>query len=603
MTEHFFGISAILVLGILAQWIAYGFRLPSILFLLITGLLAGPVTGFLNIDELFGNILFPIVSLSVGVILYEGGLSLRFRELPRIGAMVFSLISVGMVVTWMVCTWAAQNILGMDFQLAVLLGAILTVSGPTVVIPLLRDVRAKEPLGALLKWEGILIDPIGALMAVLVLEAILDHSFHAATSSILYGVLYTLVIGCGFGVAGALFLILLLRRFWLPDYLQNPVSLMILITIFSASNYLQPESGLLAATVMGIVITNWESVTVRHIVEFKENLRVLLISSLFIILAARLRFEDIAELDWSAVLFLAVVMLVARPLAVFCSTAFSKLTFKERLFLSWIYPRGIVAAAVSSLFALELSHAGMPEGHLLIPYTFLVIVGTVVLNGLTSGFVADYLGVRQKNPQGLLIVGAHSFARTIARELQRLSYRVLLVDANFNNISDARKEGLPAYHGNVLAEYLLDEVDLDGIGRLLALTSNDNANALAALHFSEVFGRSEVYQLAPSVRPSEKSEQPLHLRGRWLFGPEVNYPKIEELLSEGAEVKTTGLTEQFDYEDYQSMYGESLMPMFLISEDGGFQVFTREKKLNPRPGQKIIALVKEPESSKSTQKA
>jgi len=353
-----FGLTAIILLGIGAQWLAWRFHLPSILLLLVFGFIAGPVTGLFNPDDILGDLLFPVVSLSVAIILYEGGLSLRFSELKKVGGVVLMLISVGALITWLISAAAAYYILGLDFQLSVLLGAILIVTGPTVIGPLLHQIRPKEPVGSILKWEGILIDPVGALLAVLVFEAILANEFHNTLPRILQGVAETIVIGVVIGYVASKIIIESFKRHWVPDELENGVSLMMVIVAFVISNWLHTEAGLLTVTLMGIFLINQKQISVRHIVEFKENLRVLLISSLFILLAARVELEQITQLGFSSLLFLGVLIFVTRPVMVFLSSLFSSLKWREKLFISWMAPRGIVAAAVASVFAHELAHEG-----------------------------------------------------------------------------------------------------------------------------------------------------------------------------------------------------------------------------------------------------
>ncbi|MFQ5798926.1 MAG: NAD-binding protein [Bacteroidota bacterium] len=259
----------------------------------------------------------------------------------------------------------------------------------------------------------------------------------------------------------------------------------------------------------------------------------------------------------------------------------------SRPFLSWRAPRGIVAAAVASIFALRLAEAGHPGAELLVPLTFMVIVGTIAINGLTASPLARWLRVAQPNPQGALIVGAHSWARAIAGALQAEGYAVLLVDTNWANLSAARKSGLQTYYGSILSEYIVDEIKLDGIGRLLGMTSNDEVNSLGVLHFAEVFGRAEVYQL-----PSESKETiPKHLRGRLLFGPQVTYAYLTDRFAAGAVIKTTSLTQQFDYDALQEIYGGSAIPLFLITESGDLVVLTKDESLTPRPDQTLISLV------------
>ncbi len=594
MSEHaLVGLTTILALGIGARWLAWWLRVPAILLLLTCGLAVGPFAGALHPDELFGTLLLPIVSLSVAIILFEGGLSLRQRDLPHIGRILRNLIGLGALVTWVVSATAAYLLLDLDLALAVLLGAILVVTGPTVIVPLLRDIRPLGQVGPILRWEGIVIDPVGATLAVLVFEGIVADGFQHAAALVALGIIKTLVLGGVLGYLGARLVIQLLKPFWAPDFLHNPLTLMVVVVVFTLANVFQAEAGLLAVTIMGIVLANQKTVSIKHIVEFKENLRVLLISGLFILLAARLRLDALTQIGTESLAFLAVLIVVARPLGVTLSTIGSGLTWQERLFLSWMAPRGIVAAAVSSIFALRLVDAGYPQAERLVPITFVVIIGTVALYGLTAGVLARRLGLAQANPQGVLIVGAYAWARPIASALQSAGCRVLVVDTNWDNIAAARMDGLPAYYGNILEENSLELMPLDGIGRLIAWTPNDEVNALAALHCAEIFGRAEVYQLPPKEASASHEERiPLHLRGRLLFKAGLTYATLSSrLASSTAKIATTPLTAEFDYRAFQSAYQETALPLFVIDSAGNVTVCTTDNEIQPRAGQTLISLV------------
>jgi NhaP-type Na+/H+ or K+/H+ antiporter len=591
VNEHLLiGLAAVLVLGIGAQWLAGRLRLPSILLLLIFGFVAGPVTGLINTDETFGDLLFPFVSLSVAVILFEGGLSLRMSELPKLRGVIGRLISFGALITWLVAALSAHFLVGLDWPLSILLGAILIVTGPTVVGPLLRQIRPVGQSGKALKWEGILIDPVGAVLAVLVFEAILDGELGQVPGFIGLGVVQTLAIGVIGGLLFAGMIVLAIRRYWVPDHLHNPVTLLMVVAAFAISNILHPEAGLLTVTVMGVVLANQNQVSIRHIVEFKENLQVLLIGTLFILLASRLQLGDLISTGWRGLLFVVLLVLVARPLSVLVSTWHSDLNMKERLFLSWMAPRGIVAASVASIFAFELVASGHSGAEQLVPLTFLVIIGTVSLYGLTSGPVARALGLAERNPQGTLIVGAHRFGQDIAEALSANGFRTVLIDSDSKNVWDSQERGLKAYHGDALSEALLDEIDLSGIGRLLALTSNDEVNSLASLHYRDVFGRAEVYQLDISEQFANREPVTQHLRGRSLFGTDIGYDNLCALADKGARVQITEMTEQFDYLSLQSLYGNEAIPLFLITEKNELLIYTTEYQPIPKPGQKLITL-------------
>jgi hypothetical protein len=358
---------------------------------------------------------------------------------------------------------------------------------------------------------------------------------------------------------------------------------------------IQPESGLFTVTLMGLILANQRAASIKHIIEFKENLRVLLISSLFIILSARLKLEDLGHLGLGSVAFLAVLILLARPVSIFISTLRSDLNWREKLFLAMMAPRGIVAAAVTSVFALELAEkAGYAQAELMVPEMFLVIVGTVTVYGLSAAPLGRWLKVAQPNPQGVLLVGAHHWGQAIGATLQDEGYQVLLIDTNRGNIAAARLAGLPAHCASILSEYIVDELELGGLGRLVALTPNDEVNSLATLHFIETFGRAEVYQLPPKAgghRRRETVSEPL--RGRLLFGGKTTYAYLNDRFRRGAVIKRTPLTEQFDFYTFQELYNGQAVPLFLIDENNRLLIFTQDNQPTPQAGQVLISLVDE----------
>lgn len=591
------GLTTIIVLGVVAQWIAWRIRIPSILLLLLAGFLVGPVTGLLNPDELFGHLLLPVVSLSVALILYEGGLTLRISDLPRVGGVVRNLVTVGVLATWAIGAFAAYWLFDLAPALAVLLGAVLVVTGPTVIIPLLQHIRPAGSTGPILKWEGIVIDPVGALLAVLLYEAIAVGNAREATAALIGGVITTALIGGGLGLFAAAVLTFFLRKFWIPDLLQNAVSLTLVVGAFTASNAAQHESGLFTVTVMGIALANQRFADVRHIAEFKENLQVLLISALFIVLAARLELDAVKSVTLPGIAFVLILVLVARPLTVWVSTIGSKLTRRERIFIACMAPRGIVAAAVASVFALRLEQIGYEQASLIVPITFVVIIGTVLIYGLTSPICARLLGVAAAAPQGVLFVGADRWARALAKFLHEKGIKVLMVDTNREHTAAARMNGLKTYTGSILSEYALEELDLGGIGRLFAVTPNDVVNALAVQRFARIFGRSGCYQLPRGENASGKHSLDKHLQGRWLFGPGATYWVLQHLVSSGGVVKATRLTDEFDFTAFREHYADRAVPLMLLDESERLSVITVDQTNEPKPGHMVISLVKEEKQS------
>ncbi len=594
MTEKFIiGLSAIVVSGVLAQWLAWKFRFPSILLLLIFGFIAGPVTGFIHPDSFFGDLLFPFVSISVAIILFEGGLNLKFSELKVVGSLIRNLITIGILVTWVLTILGAYYILHFSLLLSFLYGAILVVTGPTVILPILRHVRPKGQINSVLKWEGIINDPIGALMAILVFEAVFASGVQEATLQVGFALLKSIVISSSIGLLGGFMIAFLIKRDLIPDFLQNPASLTTVVLIFTISNLVQEESGLFAVTIMGIYLANQRKINVKHIIEFKENLRTLLISVLFIVLAARLRLDELAGLDTGSFIFVAVLILVIRPAAVFISSIGKKFSWKEKLFLSMMAPRGIVAAAVASVFSIELINLGFNEGSRLVPEMFLVIVATITVYGLSAVPLAKWLGLSNLNPQGCLILGAHSFAREIAFVLKDSGYRVLLVDTNRHNITEARMEGFEAHQGSVNSRSFIDENDLNGVGKLLALTPNAEVNSLAALHLSRIFGGNNVYQLTVEEEEEEQGKAVSEeLRGKILFGTNYTYYYLLNRFNHNSKIKSTPITEEYDYKKFLGENGgNEVIPMFLITKEKNLVVYTSESKPEPKPGQTLISLV------------
>ncbi len=593
------GLASVIILGIIAQWVAWRLRLPAILLLLLCGFVAGPGLGILHPDELFGDLLFPLVSISVAIILFEGGLSLRLVELRKVGTVVRNLTTIGILVTWVLSAAAAYLITGIDFPSAVLLGAILVVSGPTVIVPLIQQVRPTGRVGSIVKWEGIVNDPIGAILAVLVFEVIMVGQFGAGTGHMIWGAVSALVAGGVIGLLSAAIIVILLRRYLIPDFLQNAVALMLVIIAYVGANAVQSESGLLAVTVMGMALANQRYVTIKQITDFKETLRVILISSLFVILAARMSVAEIATADATSWIFVGVLIVFVRPVMAYLSTLKSNLNWRERAFVGWMAPRGIVAAAVVSVFMLESAQANATLSPRLAPLVFQTIIGTVAVYGLTVSPVARWLKLAQPNPQGVLFIGAHAWARAIAMALRKEGFEVALIDSNWGNITQARRAGCRAYYTSAISEHLHYDVPLDGIGRLVALTSNDEVNALAALHFHDIFDRSNVYQLM-SAREAEKTREdiiPQHLRGRYLFSSQVTFNFLNKRFHEGAVIKRTKLTREYDYQAFRARYGESAILLFIIHPSGELEICSTEEPYEPGVGDVLIAMVDPVESS------
>ena len=583
------GLVSVAVLGGAAQWLGWRLRLPAILLLLIFGMAAGPDgVGLVPTDAMFGDLLLPFVAVSVAVLLFEGALTLHLPELGEQFRIVAKLVSVGAGVTWVLAAAAAHFVLDLSWPLAILMGAVLTVTGPTVVLPLLRQIRPTGAGGAVLKWEGILIDPVGAVLAVLVFEALVD----GGVSPAFIGIGKTILAGGAFGVLPALLLVLCLQRYWIPDHLHAASALTFALLGYQLANMFQHESGLMAVTVMGVVLANQRRVDISHITEFKENLQVLIISALFILLAARVPWTDVQELMvFEFGLFLAILVLVVRPLAVALCTGDGGLARRDRIFVAAMAPRGVVAAAVTAVFALRLEEEGFVGAERLVPLMFMVIAGTVAIYGLMGRPLALWLGLADRNPNGFVLIGAHRFARGLAQALQRADLPVLVVDTNIGLVRTARREGLPVYHGSVLSDQADEELELPGIGKLLALTANDEVNALSARHFVHLFGRQNLYQLSPARLASEGSSAlSAELRARVLGGDEFTFEVLQERIDGGSHFTSTTLTDQFGIEEWQAEHGEDAVPLIVVTRTGGVTVASQGRDVDPKPGDRLVGL-------------
>ncbi|MGV6814994.1 MAG: cation:proton antiporter [Phycisphaerales bacterium] len=593
-------LAMVIVLGVGAQWLAWRIRIPSILLLLVFGILSGPVARAIfgdgafsiNPDALFDkDVLLSLVGIAVGLILYEGGLTLNFRELRSTWKPVTLLVTTGALVTWIIAGIAAYYMFGLDRPIAVMLGAILIVTGPTVVGPMLTHIRPSGNTGLILKWEGIVIDPIGVGAAVLVFEAITSDTANGIMP-VLESIAITLGTGIGLGVFAALLLQNVLAKFWVPDYLQNPLSLMLVIATFTVSNMIMLESGLLACMVMGIALGNQKKVDVHHILEFKENLRVLLIAVLFIVLAARLQIEQLADLEWFAVFgYLFVLILIARPASVFLATVGAGLSWRERMFIAWLAPRGIVAAAGAAIFSMGLEYEQVGGSEQLVPITFSVIIGTVAFYGLTTPWAAKILGVADQNPQGVLFIGAPDWARSFAKVLTQRGIRVMLIDTNRANVREALMADLPSVQENILTLTDLGQLDLRGIGRVFAATPNDEVNTLALQRFKGYFESSNLYKLSPRKERKQVDESADHMKWRHLFDADANYDYLENCVHRGWVIKATTISDEFSFEDYHTLYGASTIPFATISPSGTLSIATIDKPIEPVSGDTIIAIV------------
>jgi NhaP-type Na+/H+ or K+/H+ antiporter len=469
-----------LAAGVVAQAFAQRMRIPGIVLLLIAGVLLGPEVLNLVRPATLGPSLSHIVSLSVAIILFGGGLALNVDRLRGEARVIRRLILSGALVTAIGGALAAHYVLGWPWSIAVVFGALIIVTGPTVILPLLRRIRVNANVSTILEAEAVLIDPIGAIVSVVTLEIVLAESTGGAARG-LVGLPSRLILGIGIGVIGGVLISQLLRNSkWIPDGHANILTLALVLLLHEASDAIKAESGILAVTVAGLVVGNVKTRIARELREFKEQLTVMLVGALFIMLAADVSMQSVLHLGWNGLTMVLLLMLVIRPLDILVSTRGSTLTMRERAFLAWLSPRGIVAAAVASVFARRLEESGQPVGEEFAAMVFLVIAATVLIQGLSGGWVANKLGIRRRSDSGFIIVGANTIGVWLARALRQWQEDVILIDTNPTDAAIAANDGTNVLHGNAHDEAVLERADAEGRRVFIAVTPNEGANLLLA---------------------------------------------------------------------------------------------------------------------------
>jgi NhaP-type Na+/H+ or K+/H+ antiporter len=503
MDDELLGLALVVVLAVGAQLLAARLVIPAIVPLLAIGVLAGDVTGLIDPDALLGPALNDAISIAVGVILFQGALGLRREELQgSVRAVAGRLVSIGALVTFVGSWLAVELLFDVPHGIAVLVGAIVIVSGPTVVLPMLEFIRPAQSVRSVLKWEGIVVDPIGAIVAVIVFNAI---DFSQATLNVRLGTFAaTMSVGIGCGVLGALVLMPLLRAGWLAERLKVEATLMAVVAAFAAADLIRADAGLVAAIVMGLVLANQRVVDIGRIVEFKETLGTILLGLLFVLLSATVAIGDVVDLGWQAIALVAALVVIVRPLGVLLSTLGTGLPWRERAFVASLAPRGIVAASTASVFGIELTDAGAPGARLIVPLVFTVIAGTVVVYAVLAPLVARATGLAHGEPAGVLIVGAAPWARDLAHALRAAEVDVRLWSPRAEEARAARAEGLAVCPDPLLGDGAADEDPLDeAIGMVLVTTDDDALNELLVARLAEELGAARVLTLpAAPDRPA-----------------------------------------------------------------------------------------------------
>ncbi|WP_299921553.1 sodium:proton antiporter [uncultured Pelagimonas sp.] len=575
------------VLGVGSQWLAWRLRLPAIVLMLAAGLAVGPGLGVLNPAEQFGDMLQPMVAIAVAIILFEGGMVLNLHSLSDAAKGVRRLVIVGAPLGWLASTLVLQYVAGLGWASSAVFGGIMIVTGPTVIAPLLRQARLQKRPAALLQWEAIVNDPVGALAAVLAFEVVVvlntaESAGHAVQQLVL-GIGFASVLGVlgGWGIANSF------RRGWVPEYMKIPVLFVVLIAVFAASDAVLHESGLLAVTIMGLWIANSDLPSYVELRRFKEHATVLLVSGVFILLSANMSAATLAALDWRAALFVLAVIFIARPLPVLAALAFTNVPWKERLLVAMTGPRGVVLVAVAGLFGERLAELGIVDGARIAPLAFALVLATVVLHGFTLTPVARALGLTAGTTPGVLILGGSRWSVALAQALEKLDLQVLLADPNHAHLRSAREAGVPVYYGDILSEAAEDRLDLVAFDMLISATDNDAYNTLVATDLAPEFGRSNVFQLRRVRETSSRHALPVTLGGRAICGDETFF-ELNAKMAEGWVFRTTNLTEEFSADDWRAEHPDAIL-VAVLGKGGGLRLLGPEDTLRDVTGAQVLA--------------
>ncbi len=569
-------LAGIIILGILAQWMAWRFKIPAILPLIIIGLLVGPISTLYTEDAskiiepmwngsvgLFpGDSLFYFVSLAISIILFEGGLTLKREEILNTGPVIGKLISVAVLITFIGGGVAAHYIFGLSWKISLLFSALIIVTGPTVITPILRNIPLKKDVSSILKWEGILIDPIGALFAVLVFEFISAGAGGEFTIVALEEFGKIVLFGFTFGFSFAHALAFSVKKKLIPHYLLNVFTLAAVLGVFVLSDSFAHESGLLAVVVMGMVLGNINLPNIKELLYFKESLSVLLISILFILLAANINMEDLYLIyRWETAVLFAIIAFIIRPLGVFASSTNSGLKINEKLFISWVGPRGIVAAGIASLFGSKLVSQGVEGAEYITPLVFMIVLGTVLLNATTARMFAKIVGVFLEKSNGIMIIGASKFSRLIAAYLKKYDRSVVLIDSNANNIRTAKEQGLEAFTADIYSDAFSDNIEFNNIGYLLALTGNSQINEYAIDSFGDRFGENGSFRLVHSSEINNPNKNP----AKGLFSATDDYVNMMEVARYHGKIHEIEIKSQDHFEGLIEITktDDDIIPLFI----------------------------------------
>jgi NhaP-type Na+/H+ or K+/H+ antiporter len=574
------------VLGVGAQWVACRLRVPAIVLMLGIGLLAGPLLGVLDPKAALGDLMTPIISIAVAVILFEGGLTLNFHQLRDASHGVTRLVLVGAPLGWITSALALHYVAGVSWAVAAVFGGIMIVTGPTVIAPLLRQAKLSNRPAALLQWEAIVNDPIGALAAVLAYEVIVISVAAYTVGEAAVQLIIGLIVSSAAGVAGGYGIAQAFKRGWVPEYMKVPVLFFVLLGVFAGSNALLHESGLLAVTIMGVWIANANLPSYEELRRFKEHATVLLVSGVFVLLAASIDIGSIMALDLRALAFIAAIILLARPITVYLSLLGTKIPRSERTLVAFTGPRGVVLVAVAGLFGERLVALGIADGAMMAPLAFGLVAVTVVLHGFTLTPVARALGLSGGDAPGVLIVGGTSLGTQLGALLRDLDVPVVISDTNHRNLRSARDLGVPAFYDDVLSEAAEHMLEMHRYNYAIALSENEAYNTLVTTDLAPEFGRNNIFQLRRVREYSSRHELPSTLGVRPFLGDETYSSSLDKILLD-LRMGVTRISTEYPLERFRHDRPEVVIAATL-DDKAGLKLAPDLEKLTSADGMRIL---------------
>lgn len=579
-------LALLVTLGLAAQWLGWRLRVPAIVLLILVGFLVGPALGLIRPSTDIGAAFDPMVRLAVAVILFEGGLTLRWDELRRAGRGILRLITLTVGLGWAFGAAAGHWIAGLSWPVAVVLGAIMVVTGPTVILPLLRQARLRRRPASFLKWEGIANDPAGAVLAVVSFEYFVSAGRSSLAGSIAH-LLLGLATAAALGIGAAWLLGRAFRAGRVPEYLKGPLAPAVALGVYAVSNLVLEEAGLVAVTLMGLVLGNMRLPEIEEVRRFKAYVSLLLVSILFVLLTAELDPEVMLRLDWRSAAFLAAVLFLVRPLAVALATIGADMTWQERALVGWVGPRGVVAAAVAGVFGPALARHGYAGAEALLPLAFALIFVTVIVHGLTLEPLGRRLGLSAPSRGGLLIAGASPWSQGLAAALHDQAIPVMVADSSWQRLRGLRYQGVAVYYGELLSEHAAASLELGEMETLLAATDNDAYNALVCRHYAPELGHQSVFQLAEAETSEQKRPAPAS-RGRTAFSEGLRFEELQRGWYRGLSFQTTRITETYDVEAFREGLPPGALPIGTIDGDNRIRLLAAAEALRAEAGARVV---------------